>query len=75
MLGLEWFVAISIGAAGVPSPGISFLAIVEEAVGLPADKVGPICTVDWFYYTAPLEESVRRKVIILRCFIEAFISQ
>ena len=38
---------VSIGAAGIPSPGLSNLVIVLEAVGLPIDKIGPIFAVDW----------------------------
>ncbi|CAB4025146.1 sodium:dicarboxylate symporter [Paramuricea clavata] len=39
---------VSIGAAGIPSPGLTNLVIVLEAVGLPIDKIGPIFVVDWF---------------------------
>lgn len=38
---------VSIGAAGIPSPGLTNLIVVLEAVGLPVDKVGPIFAVDW----------------------------
>ncbi|XP_046846668.1 excitatory amino acid transporter 1-like isoform X2 [Xenia sp. Carnegie-2017] len=43
---------VSIGAAGIPSPGLSNLIIVLEAVGLPIDKIGPIFAVDWLLFTA-----------------------
>ena len=39
--------AVSIGAAGIPSPGLTNLVIVLEAVGLPIDQIGPILAVDW----------------------------
>ena len=38
---------VSIGAVRIPSPGLSNVVIVFEAVGLPIDKIGPILAVDW----------------------------
>ncbi|XP_065299397.1 excitatory amino acid transporter 3-like isoform X2 [Dermacentor albipictus] len=38
----------SVGAAGIPGGGLVTMVIVLQAVGLPAEDIGLIATVDWF---------------------------
>lgn len=38
----------SVGAAGIPGGGLVTMIIVLQAVGLPAEDIGLIATVDWF---------------------------
>ncbi|KAH8035221.1 hypothetical protein HPB51_004462 [Rhipicephalus microplus] len=41
----------SVGAAGIPGGGLVTMVIVLQAVGLPAEDIGLIATVDWFLRT------------------------
>lgn len=38
----------SVGAAGIPGGGLVTMIIVLQAIGLPAEDIGLIATVDWF---------------------------